>query len=106
MTSLQFDNCPEYKRQVSVIRMKGSKPQQPSKGDMAVHAAREMRAYIVSVHFFACCRRGCLHHAHILQNSLEEEGTPFMYDLENLVLHSIVQVSQGSVQARIGLIPR
>ena len=38
-----------YKRQVNVLRAKGGVPQQPTKGDLAVYAAKEMQRYIVSV---------------------------------------------------------
>ena len=38
-----------YKRQVNILRTKGGVFQQPTKGDLAVYAAREMQRYIVSV---------------------------------------------------------
>ena len=39
-----------YKQQVSVLRTKGGVPQQPTKGDLALHAAKQMKRHMVGFH--------------------------------------------------------
>ena len=46
---IQFYGFTQYKRQVVVLRVEGEKLLQPTKGALALHAAREMRRFMVSI---------------------------------------------------------
>ena len=94
-----------YKRQVNVLRTKSGVFQQPTKGDLAVYAAREMRRYIVSV--WSTSRSYLLRFRQIdavghFKALLKKSNITFPYDMDQLVLLYIVRTSKGSVQAHIG----
>ena len=50
---LQFEGCPKYTNQVNVLRTKKGMMQQPSKGTMAILAAKEMNRYMVRIFVIA-----------------------------------------------------
>ena len=82
--------------------MKGGVSQQPTKGDLAVYAAKEMQRYIVSV-WFAPNSYWCFCYTDTL-GRFKKSNRSFPYDLDQLVLLYIVRTSKGSLQAHIGLV--
>ena len=79
---MQFPNFPKYKRQVNVATMKQSQYNPPTRGWLAILAAREMNRFL---------------------ERCKLEGKPFKYGLNELYLLRIDCVSSGSLQPRFGV---
>ena len=79
---MQFPYCSKHYRQVNVARCTSSQIIPPTRGWLAILAAREMNRFL---------------------ERCEREGKPFKYRLEQLYLLRIDCVSSGSLQPRFGV---